>query len=65
MVGQESGQRARAGDKTQADRLLADQTVFIPIADPVRWSLVSARLTGFAPNPFAHHNLGELIAERQ
>ncbi len=49
----------------EADRLLTADTVFIPLANPVRWSLVSPRLTGFAPNPFGHHNVGELIAPRQ
>jgi oligopeptide transport system substrate-binding protein len=47
-----------------ADRILTDLTVFIPLTAPVRWSLVSARLTGFRPNPFARHPAVNLIAER-
>ena len=31
--------------------------VFIPIAAPIRWSLVSGRVPGFAENPFAMHPL--------
>jgi peptide/nickel transport system substrate-binding protein len=48
----------------EADRILAEVAPFIPIAAPIRWSLVSPRLTGFRPNPFARHAPGELIAER-
>lgn len=51
----------RRGLLANADRILADTASFIPIATPVRWSLVSPRLTGFRPNPFAHHAAGELI----
>jgi peptide/nickel transport system substrate-binding protein len=51
----------RRGLLATADRILAEAAPFIPIATPVRWSLVSPRLTGFRPNPFAHHAAGELI----
>jgi hypothetical protein len=34
----------------------------VPIAAPVRWSLVSPRLTGFRRNVFGRHAPGELIA---
>jgi peptide/nickel transport system substrate-binding protein len=47
---------------TKADLLLTDLAVFVPIASPVRWSLVSPRLTGFQPNFLARHPPGELIA---
>ncbi len=47
-----------------ADRTLTDLVPFIPLTAPVRWSLVSPRLTGFRPNMFARHPAGELIAER-
>src|SRR3546814_10004486 len=39
----------------QADRLLTDATAFIPLTAPVRWSLVSPRLSGFQVNPFSRH----------
>lgn len=45
-----------------ADRILATAVPFIPIAAPVRWSLVSPRLTGFRANVFARHAASELIA---
>jgi peptide/nickel transport system substrate-binding protein len=48
-----------------ADRLLTDAVPFISLAAPVRWSLVSPRLTGFQPNPFANHFIGSLIAARR
>ena len=46
-----------------ADQILAGLVPFVPIGSPVRWSLVSPRLTGFRPNPFARHRAGNLIAE--
>ncbi|HEY0414065.1 MAG TPA: ABC transporter substrate-binding protein [Allosphingosinicella sp.] len=54
-------QEVRRGFLTTADRLLAGAAPFIPIAAPVRWSLVSPRLSGFRPNAFARHPAGELI----
>ena len=50
--------RARLAD---ADRLLAGLGPFIPLTAPVRWSLVAPRLTGFRPNAFGRHPVGELI----
>jgi oligopeptide transport system substrate-binding protein len=44
-----------------ADARLAAAAPFIAIAAPVRWSLVSPRLTGFRANPFARHPGSELI----
>jgi peptide/nickel transport system substrate-binding protein len=49
----------------EADSSLAELTPFIPLAAPVRWSLVSPRLTGFRPNVFGRHNIAELIAARR
>ena len=46
-----------------ADQILTAATPFIPIAAPVRWSLVSPRLTGFRPNRFARHPAGTLLPE--
>jgi peptide/nickel transport system substrate-binding protein len=46
-----------------ADRILTGLVPFIPLTAPVRWSLVSPRLTGFRPNPFARHPAVTLIAE--
>jgi peptide/nickel transport system substrate-binding protein len=41
----------------QAGQLLDEQQVFIPLAAPVRWSLVSPNVPGFAGNRFARHTL--------
>ncbi|WP_162806214.1 ABC transporter substrate-binding protein [Sphingosinicella terrae] len=46
----------------QAHQLLSVATAYIPLTSPVRWSLVSTRLTGFRPNPFARHPAGTLLA---
>jgi oligopeptide transport system substrate-binding protein len=45
----------------EADRLLAQFVPFIAIAAPVRWSLVSPRLTGFRPNLFGIHPAANLV----
>jgi ABC-type transport system substrate-binding protein len=42
---------------TQAAQLIEQQQLFIPIAAPIRWSLVSDRVQGFAVNRFARHTL--------
>jgi len=52
---------ARRSLLLQADGLLAAASPFIALAAPVRWSLVSPRLTGFRANAFARHPAGELI----
>lgn len=49
----------------EADRLLTAATPFIPIAAPVRWSLVSDRLTGFQLNSFGRHAPDQLVATRR
>ena len=49
----------------EADRLMTNAALFVPISAPVRWSLVTARLTGFRRNPFGLHSPLELIAARR
>ncbi|MBW0007937.1 MAG: ABC transporter substrate-binding protein [Sphingomonas sp.] len=44
----------------QAAGLIDEGQLFIPIAAPVRWSLVSARVQGFAGNRYARHTLTDL-----
>ena len=56
------GAAERQAQLAQADELLSRLTPFIPLATPIRWSLVAPRLTGFRPNPFARHAAGTLIA---
>ncbi len=41
----------------EAGRLLDGETLFIPLAAPIRWSLVSDDVNGFAENIFARHPL--------
>jgi peptide/nickel transport system substrate-binding protein len=41
----------------EAARLMDEAQLFIPVAAPIRWSLVSGRVPGFAENPFARHTL--------
>jgi peptide/nickel transport system substrate-binding protein len=48
-----------------ADRILTATAPFVPIAAPVRWSLVSPRLTGFQPNMFGRRFIGSLVEERR
>ena len=47
----------RAALLGEAARMMDDATLFIPITAPVRWSLVSNRVKGFAGNRFARHTL--------
>ena len=44
----------------EASRLMDEAQLFIPIAAPVRWSLVADRIEGFAGNRFARHTLTSL-----
>ncbi len=55
----------RQAHLAEAERLLTELTPFIPLTAPVRWSLVSPRLTGFQPNAFGRRFLGSLVAARR
>jgi len=44
----------------QAAAKVDDKQLFLPIPAPVRWSLVSARIEGFAGNRYAVHTLTDL-----
>jgi len=44
----------------QAAALIDSGQLFLPIAAPVRWSLVSARIENFAGNRYARHTLTDL-----
>ena len=54
----------RAAMLSQAGRLIDEEVLFMPIAAPIRWSLVANGLPGFAENIFARHPLSGL-RERQ
>lgn len=47
----------------QAAALIDQGELFLPIAAPVRWSLVSARIQSFAGNRYARHTLTDLEAK--
>lgn len=58
-----------AADPAEAARLLAQAEAaitaangFVPLARPLRWSLVRGDLAGFAPNPWGWHALPPLAA---
>ena len=52
--------RQRAAMLAEAGRLIDEDVLFLAIAAPVRWSLVSDGLPGFAENIFARHPLSGL-----
>lgn len=52
---------ARSRLLMEAEARLASITPFIPLAQPVRWSLAAPTLPGFRPNVRAIHPLAELI----
>lgn len=54
---------ARSHRIAEADALLTADTAYIPIAQPLRWSIVSARLTGWQGNSRAWHPLNHLRNE--
>jgi peptide/nickel transport system substrate-binding protein len=43
----------------EAERMMRDNVLFMPLAAPVRWSLVRD-LPGFQENRFARHSLSDL-----
>jgi len=51
---------ARSSAISAADAALAEDTAFIPIARPFRWSLVALRLRQWQPNARAWHPLNRL-----
>ena len=50
----------RAALLAEAGRLIDENVLFLPIAAPVRWSLVGDGLPGFSENIFARHPLSGL-----
>ena len=50
----------RAAFFVTANRLIEQQSLFMPLAAPVRWSLVGNRVQGFAENNVARHPLTRL-----
>ncbi|WP_324808590.1 ABC transporter substrate-binding protein [Sphingomonas sp. LY29] len=54
----------RAALLIEAARLMDEAHLFLPVAAPVRWSLVSGSVPGFAENGFARHTLVGLADSR-
>lgn len=54
----------RAAFFAEADKVIAKEQLFIPIARPLRWSLVTPNLAGFAENARAIHPLNRLASPR-
>ena len=50
---------------TRTEAMLADAVPFLPIAQPLRWSLVAPRLEGFHENPRGVHPLNHLLGEER
>ena len=53
----------RARHIAEADAALAADVAFVPVARPLRWSLVALRLRGWAGNPRAWHPLNRLRSD--
>ncbi|WHO40041.1 ABC transporter substrate-binding protein [Sphingobium sp. AP49] len=51
----------RAARIAQAEALVQAHNGYIPLGAPVRWSLVSQRLSGFLPSPRGRHPLNHLF----
>ncbi len=47
----------------QTAALMDENTIFIAIAAPVRWSLVGDRAAGYQNNRFARHPLADIVAD--
>ena len=47
----------------EAEALMLSHGGYIPLAAPIRWSLVSRRLRGFQPSPRGRHPLNHLLVE--
>ncbi|HEX6742004.1 MAG TPA: ABC transporter substrate-binding protein, partial [Sphingomicrobium sp.] len=50
----------RAALFSQAAARIDDAQLFLPLAAPIRWSLVSSRIQGFTGNRYARHTLTDL-----
>ena len=53
-------QQDRADAIARAEAMLTAANIYIPLAAPLRWSMVRGTVNGFAANPWAHHPLPEM-----
>jgi peptide/nickel transport system substrate-binding protein len=56
-----SSEAERSARIAEAEALMVANNGYIPLGAPVRWSLVSKRLSGFQPSPRARHPLNHLF----
>lgn len=54
--------QAQTGFLDTAEKLIVHHAGYIPLGHPIRWSLVSSRLTGFRPSPRGLHPLNRLMS---
>jgi len=50
----------RAGSIARAEAMLTAANIYIPLAMPLRWSLVRGEVAGYAPNAWAWHPLPDM-----
>jgi ABC-type transport system substrate-binding protein len=50
----------RLDNLSRAEAMMTAANIYIPIAAPLRWSMVRGNVTGFAPNPWAWHPLPDM-----
>jgi oligopeptide transport system substrate-binding protein len=50
----------RAGSIARAEAMLTAANIYIPLAMPLRWSLVRGDVPGYSPNPWAWHPLPDM-----
>ncbi|QLC24670.1 ABC transporter substrate-binding protein [Parasphingopyxis algicola] len=62
QIDEAPSERVRSIRITEAATELQRLTPYIPLLRPIRWALVSSRITGFAPNRFGRHPLDTLVA---
>ena len=57
--------RQRAGLLAEAAQKMDEAQLFLPLAAPIRWSLVARSVPGFTENRYAQHALGSLTESAQ
>jgi oligopeptide transport system substrate-binding protein len=56
----ETDSEARAGSIARAEAMLTAANIYIPLAMPLRWSLVRGDVAGYFPNAWAWHPLPDM-----
>ena len=61
LIGEATSSEDYAQRVAEAAAELESMTPFVPLLRPIRWSLISPRITGFRPNRYASHPLDTLL----